>query len=191
MIDSKRPVRTTIFYGLICSLVFMPLGLVFERTAFWPVFFRLAIFVCLAAYAFILANWTRKGLISIIFPLLFLFLFIFQQISTAIFLLLCLGMLSWIRGGICFQKAFSKSLGGEILFSIGGGALVAFFSPYSVLTWALGIWMFFLIQSLYFIVMTDIGADDEHINADAFEEARARAAGILKRKRLAFTEMPD
>ena len=180
MTNSKRPVRTTIFYGLICALMFMPLGLVFERTAFWPVFFRLAIFICLGAYAFILANWTRKGRISIIFPLLLLFLFIFGQSSTAAFLLLSLGMLSWIRSGVCFQNGFSKSLGGEILFSIGGGALVAYFSPYSVVTWALGIWMFFLVQSLYFIVMTDIGQDEEDINVDAFEQARMRAAGILK-----------
>jgi len=180
MTDSKRPVRTTIFYGLICALLFIPLGLIFERTAFWSIFFRLAIFACLAAYAFILANWTRKGLISIIFPLLLVFLFIFGQTSTAAFLLLSLGMLSWIRSGVCFQNGFLRPLGGEILFSIGGGALVAYFSPYSTATWALGIWMFFLVQSLYFIAMTDFGSNEEQVNMDAFEQARMRAAGILK-----------
>ncbi|RJP94841.1 MAG: hypothetical protein C4518_02435 [Desulfobacteraceae bacterium] len=180
MNNSRQPVRTTIFYGLICALMFIPLGMFFERTALWPVFFRVTIFAFLAAYAFILANWTNKRRISVIFPLLFLFLFIFGQSSTAAFLLLCLGMLSWIRSGVCFQNAFPKSLGGEILFSIGGGALVAYFSPYSTVTWALGIWMFFLVQSLYFIVMTDIGQDEEHIPVDAFEQARIRASGILK-----------
>jgi hypothetical protein len=180
MTNSKRPVRTTIFYGLICALVFMPLGLIFEHTALWPVFFRVAIFICLSAYAFILANWTRKNLISIIFPLLLLLLFIFGKSSTATFLLLSLGVLSWIRSGVCFQNGFFRPLGGEILFSIGGGALVAYFSPYSVAAWALGIWMFFLVQSLYFIAMTDIGQDESHMSVDTFEHARSRAAEILK-----------
>ncbi|MBC2715400.1 MAG: hypothetical protein HF978_08835 [Desulfobacteraceae bacterium] len=180
MINAKQPVRTTIFYGLICGLIFLALGLFFERTVFWSAFFRLTIFSCLAAYSFILASWANKKRISVIFPLLFLFFFIFSQNSNSAFLLLCLGMLSWIRSGVCFQNAFSKSLGAEIIFSIGGGALVAYFSPYSTVTWALGIWMFFLVQSLYFIVMTDFVPDEEHVNVDAFEQARMRAEGILK-----------
>jgi len=57
---------------------------------------------------------------------------------------------------------------------------VAYFSPYSTLTWALGIWMFFLIQSLYFIFMTGIRPEEKHVKEDAFEKARMRAEGILK-----------
>ncbi len=181
MNNSNRPVRTTIFFGLICGLIFLTLGLIFERTAFWSIFFRTAIFACLTVYSFILASWTRKKRISVIFPLLFLFVFNFAQSSNSAFLLLCLGTLSWIRSGICFQNAFSKSLGAEIIFSIGGGAMVAYFNPCSTVTWALGIWMFFLIQSLYFILMTDTGNNEEHLNTDVFEQARMRAEGILTR----------
>jgi len=180
MNNSNRPVRTTIFFGLICGLVFLASGLFFERTVFWSIFFRLSLFAFLSAYAFMLASWSGKKRISVIFPLLFLFVFNFAQNSNSAFLLLCLGILSWIRSGICFQNAFSKSLGAEIIFSIGGGALVAYFNPFSTVTWALGIWMFFLVQSLYFIIVADTGNNDEHLNEDAFEQARMRAEGILK-----------
>ncbi len=180
MTASQRPIRTTIFFGLICSLIFIPINMFFEITFFRPLFFRLALFAILAAYSLILASWGNKRRISVLFPLLFLFLFVFCQTSAPAFLLLSLGMLSWIRSGICFQNAFARSLGVEILFSIGGGALVACFNPHSTLTWALGIWMFFLIQSLYFTVMTDMKEDAVAPPLDLFEQARMRAEGILR-----------
>jgi hypothetical protein len=180
MTTSQSPIRTTIFFGLISGLMFIPINMCFETTSLWSLFFRLTLFACLAAYSLILASWGNKRRISVLFPLLFLFLFIFCDSSNATFLLLSLGMLSWIRSGICFQNAFARSLGVEILFSIGGGALVAYFNPHSTMTWALGIWMFFLVQSLYFTVMTEMEQDDDVVTIDAFEQARMKAEGILK-----------
>ncbi len=180
MTTSQRPIRTTIFFGLICGLMFIPARIFFEYTFLWPLVFRLTFFACLAAYSLILASWGNKRRTSVLFPLLFLFFFIFCRSSNAAFLLLSLGMLSWIRSGICFQNAFAKSLGVEIIFSIGGGALVAYFNPHSTLTWALGIWIFFMIQSLYFTIMTDMEKDDAAQAVDVFEQARLRAEGILK-----------
>jgi len=180
MNTSKRPVRTTVLYGLICGLLFFAMGIFFEYTIFWPIFFRLAIFTCLSVYSLILASWTNTKRISVIFPLFFLMFFIFSGSSTPAFLLLCLGMLSWIRSGICFQSTISKSLGAEIFFSIGGGAIIASLSPYSSLTWALGIWAFFLVQSLYFILMTDLETAETAIKTDTFEDAKIKAEAILK-----------
>ena len=180
MKPSNRPVRTTIFFGLICGLLFIPVRMFFEYTVLWPLVFRLTIFAFVAAYSFILASWAGRRRVSVLFPLLFLFLFTFGQSSSATFLLLSLGMLSWIRSGICFGKAFVRSLGAEIVFSIGGGALVAYFNPQGALTWALGIWMFFLIQSLYFMVMTDLAETDAAAPGDPFEQARMKAEGILR-----------
>ncbi len=57
----------------------------------------------------------------------------------------------------------------------------------TLLSWILpaliffGIWMFFLVQSLYFIVMTDLVSEEDHMNTDTFEEARMRAEGILSK----------
>lgn len=180
MINAKRPVRTTIVCGLFFGLVFISLGLLFEHTVFWSLFVRMAVFSCLSVYSFILASWSGTRRICVIFPLLFLSVFIFAQISTHAFLLLCLGMFSWIRSGICFQKSPARSLGVELVFSIGGGYLVACFSPCTPITWGLGIWMFFLVQSLYFIVMTAPAEGDEDMEMDLFEQARIRAENIMK-----------
>ena len=184
MKNKNQPVRTTIVFGLIAGLLFIFSGILFEQTLFWPFFFRTAIFVILLLYSFLLASWSDKKRISVIFPLLFLFFFTFSQSPDSAILLLGLGMLSWIRSGICFENGFSKSLGAEIIFSIGGGALVACFSPHSPLTWGLGIWMFFLVQSLYFILTAGPeivgGQVDLPEDSDTFDQARVRAEDILR-----------
>ena len=180
MMTSQRPIRTTIFFGLICGLMFILIRMFFENTFLWPLFFRVTIFACLTAYSLILESWGNKRRVSGLFTRRPLRICVKRSHPHYAFLLLSLGMLSWIRSGICFQNAFAKSLGVEIIFSIGGGALVAYFNPHSTLTWALGIWMFFLIQSLYFTVMTDMGEDNVTPPVDAFEQARMKAEGILR-----------
>lgn len=179
MNHTNRQVRTTIIYGLICGLFFIPLGMLFDGTSVWPVFFRMAIFTCLGLYSLMMAGWANKKRPSVIFPLIFLAFFVFSRSNPGSFLLLCLGMFSWIRSGICFQNALTRSLAAEIVFSIGGGALVVYFAPYSPTTWGLGIFLFFLVQSLYFVVMNEPDTAEKPINADAFDEARGRAEGIL------------
>lgn len=74
-----------------------------------------------------------------------------------------------------------RSMGVEIIATIGGGALVSFFNPYTTITWALGIWLFFIIQSVYFIILENPEiADETTYEPDAFDRARIRAERVLK-----------
>jgi hypothetical protein len=115
-----------------------------------------------------------------VFPLLTLFIFVFWGNTNSAFLLLSLGVLGWIRSGICFRSPFARTLSVELLVSIGGGALVAYFGPHSTFTWAMGIWLFFLVQSLYFVLIGDIESKEGSIHvADPFEEAKNQAERIL------------
>jgi hypothetical protein len=60
--------------------------------------------------------------------------------------------------------------------------LVAALHPQGLLGWTLAVWMFFLIQSLYFVAIP--GDDSEHdmqARLDRFERARARAERALAR----------
>ena len=181
MDSPQRPIRTTLLFGLGCGLSFIPISLICHITIFWPYIFRFTFFSYLAVYSVILTGWGEKKRFAIIFPLLFLFIFIFYQNSTSAFLLLSMGMLSWIRSGICFSSTIGKSIGGEILFSIGGGALVACFNPHTTLSWALGIWLFFMVQSLYFMFLTGpLISDDTSYEPDAFDQAKMRAEEVLK-----------
>ncbi len=187
MMDAHtRPVRTTILFGLLLGLVFIPLKIVFAYSGWWPLVFRLFIFAAFCAYGLMLAGWGGRRRAAVLFPAFLLFLFLFSPGSNAAFLLLTLGLLSWVRSGICFENGHARALAAELFISIGGGALVAGFNPHSALTWALGIWMFFLVQSLYFTFMDSTEKKAEAVHANPFDNARMRAEAILEEQRDLF-----
>ena len=66
--------------------------------------FKLVLWADLAGYAVLMARWSGKALTAIMFPLaLLLGTAVWPGIYTAFFFL-GLGMLSWLRSGICFSK---------------------------------------------------------------------------------------
>jgi hypothetical protein len=170
---------TTILYGFMCGVSFIPVSMVLSYVIYWPQAFRLAIWSYLALYGLLLVRWSKVNLISIVFPFLVLFLFVFWGNSNSAFLLLGLGILSWVRSGVCFQRPLAKMLAVELLTCIGGGTLVAYFAPHSTFSWAMGIWMFFLVQSLYFVFTGAVGDEQETLLLDPFEEAKRQAERIL------------
>jgi hypothetical protein len=144
---TKRPMFTTIIYGLLCGLSFVPIIIALSYLLYWPAAFRLIIWLYLAGYLAILTRWGRVRLLSIIFPLL---------------------------------GSLLKTLGTEVALCLGGGALVAFFAPHSTITWAMAVWTFFLIQSLYFVVFRDLTeTEEEEVELDPFEQARGQVEKIL------------
>lgn len=175
---TRRPMLATILFGLMCGVSFIPAGMILGYLIYWPVTFRIVIWSYLGLYGLLLTRWGKVNPTSILFPLLVLLIFVFSGNSNSAFLLLALGVLSWIRSGICFQRSLFRRLGIELFVCIGGGVLVAYFAPYSTLTWAMGIWMFFLMQSLYFLLMREMG-DEEKPTVDPFEQARRQAERIL------------
>ncbi len=178
MKQTQRPIRTTIFLGFICGISFIPLNTGLSYIIPWAKAFNIILWLYLAVYGLFLMRWGGKNLSSIIFPLLLLLISVFVVKSNSAFLLLALGILCWIRSGICFQKPLSRALSAEIFLTFGGAVLVAWFTPHSVHTWALGILMFFLVQSLYFVIFEEQGIK-EKVTVDPFEEALLRAEKIL------------
>ena len=68
----------------------------------------------------------------------------------------------------------------EAALCSGGGALVVFFTPHSAITWGVTVWMFFLVQSVYFVIFADFGEKSEkQVEIDPFHQARTRAERIL------------
>jgi hypothetical protein len=175
---TKRPIRTTVIFGLICGLSFMPLTLGLCTFFPWPIAFSIILWSYIAMYGFLLTRWSGKSPLSIIFPLLLLLIFVFVTSSNSAFVLVLLVIFSWIRSGICFKKRLSRVFGAEFLLTLGGAALIAWFTPHSTLTWALGIWMFSLVQSLYFVNFEDKSIEDK-VTMDPFEEAMLRAEKII------------
>ena len=62
----------------------------------------------------------------------------------------------------------------ELFLTLGGAALVAWFTPHSPFAWALGILMFFLVQSLYFVAFEDKDVEAQ-VEVDPFETALWKA----------------
>jgi len=178
--DIKHQIPKTIAYGLACGLSFVPLSLTLNTFFVWSSAVCLSLWLFLAGYAILLSHWHQKELISSVFPLLLLVPTIFLSNSMALFFILALMVISWIRSGICFQKPGALGLAVELLLCFIGAVLVQVFTPGSVFAWAVGVWMFFLVQALYFVFFeqTD-NRREEPARMDAFEWASRQADRIL------------
>jgi hypothetical protein len=177
---SGKPVRTTIVMGLAFGLLFVPFCTTLNLLLPWQGAFRLTLWFFLAAYSLVLCRWAGAGLLACGFPLAILLASSFWLRSGHDFLLLLVLVLGWVRSGVCFRKSLWKALGAEVLVGLGGAALVGSFAPHSMVVWALGVWLFFLVQSLYFVLTGDLGDTEEaDIALDPFEKARRQAEEIL------------
>jgi hypothetical protein len=180
MKSTVKPIRSTIIWGLIGGLLYIPLCAALSRFMLWPVSFQVSLWVLLAGYGVLLSRWVPESLRSISLPLLLLFLAAFFIRSTSAFLFISLVVLSWIRSGICFkEKPFLKRFGAEIGLGLASGLLVYGAVPAAAIEGALGIWLFFLIQALYFVLFDYRSDPEARIEVDPFEKAKMAAEKIL------------
>jgi hypothetical protein len=135
-----------------------------------------------SGYAFFLGRWTGEPISAMVFPIATLFLAALTVNTIVAFFLLAQVIISWIRSGVCFQERRGARMAVEILIWILAGGLVSAFTPRGVDGWALGIWMFFLLQSIYFIFFDNEIDEPEHkkeFAMDPFDRASRQAAAIL------------
>ena len=180
MKSKTTPIRSTIVWALIGGLVYIPLCSALSLMVFWPLGIQLSFWILLAGYAVLLSRWASRPLKSIGLPLLLLLLSAFLIESATAFLFTALVMLSWIRSGICFKsKPLIKRLVAEMGLGLGSGLLVSGAVPGVTLVWALGVWLFFLIQALYFVLFEYQSDPQTKIEVDPFEKAKMAAEKIL------------
>ncbi len=173
------PIRSTILFGLFAGLAFIPLNILFVFVLPWSITYAIIIWFYISIYSLLLTRWSGKSPQAIFLPLVLLLAAAFVNISTDVFLLFALGVLSWVRSGICFEKTLLKTAAAELILCLGGGMLVAFFAPHFTGKLAVGIWLFFLVQSLYFILFVPKETERDTIHQDIFERAGSRAEDIL------------
>ena len=174
------PIRSTIVWGLLGGLVYIPLSSALSLMMFWPLGIQLSLWILLAGYGVLLSRWAPNSLGSISLPLLLVFLSAFLIRSTSAFMLISLVMLSWMRSAVCFkEKPFLKRIGAEIGLGLASGLLISGAIPAATLSWALGIWLFFLIQALYFVLFDPRSDPGVKIELDPFEKSKMAAQKIL------------
>jgi hypothetical protein len=180
MKKQQNPIRMTICFGLICGLSFIPLSLALNVVLAGPRVICLVFWLYAAGYGLLLSRWGKNLIRSNGLPLLLLFITSFIVDSIAAYYLLSLVIVSWIRSEICFRHPHAIKLVVELLLCAFGGILVVVFPPGSAFSWMLSIWMFFLIQSLYFVIFEDRAIiRQDHHETDPFDRASRQAEAIL------------
>ncbi|GAB6905542.1 conserved membrane hypothetical protein [Desulfosarcina cetonica] len=171
-------IRTTLIYGLISALVVMPVAGWLAGPIGGSMAFKLTLWLDLLIYALLLARWGRRHPATILFPMgLLLGAALWPGVYTGFFCL-GLGMLAWIRSGICFTTTPLRALLAETIAIGGGIALTVFFHPTTAISWAIAIWLFFLMQALYFFIVPSSRRDS---SATAQEDPFERACRDVKR----------
>ena len=180
MSKKHHPIRTTLIFGLICAMAFIPVNLMLSFALKGQSSHYLILWLYTAIYALLVSRWTKNSIFSICFPLLLLFVMAFQTDSVITFYLLSLTITSWIRSGICIRDPSGMQVLVEVLLCGFGSILIIVFKPDSGLAWMSSIWMFFLIQALYFLIFENSAIVPEASNdSDPFERASGRAETIL------------
>ncbi|QTA81609.1 Uncharacterized protein dnl_39480 [Desulfonema limicola] len=175
------PLRTSVIFGLMCAIGFIPVNTVLGSMFSYPLPFRFTIWLCLCFYSLLLVKWADKKTGSLFFPLMLLFICIYMVPTGPLYLVLTLAVLSWIRSGLCFTGPLLKTIPAELVICFGSGFLAQSFSPNTSIKWAGVIWLFFLCQSVYFVFFGKEFDLKNNVKAssDTFEHARKQAEKML------------
>ena len=172
---------------LVAAATILPLRPIPRTTAL-----NAAIFLCLAAYSAFLARSSGRSLRSLSAPLFMLAAVMAVAGSVTGFVVPAAAGLSWIRSGICFSGSMPRRVCAEAIACPAGLALAWLLQPPGTYGGALSIWMFGLIQALYFVVVdAERTALPEKKGQDGMAQAHRRAGALLREQRLerAFEEI--
>jgi len=168
----KKPIRTTVFFGLLSALCFIPFSQVFTSSLGWLMAYKLFLLLNLAIYSVLLCRWSKTSPAAILFPLLLLSGVALWPHTYTGFILIALAVFSWIRSGVCFKSTPVRAIIAEIATVVAGVGFMLFWWPDSPLAQPLAIWLFFLIQTLYFYIVPGITKQrSDAVSKDSFEQA--------------------
>ena len=179
------PVTTTVILAaaaavLMAIVTLLPLRPIPRTTAL-----NAAIFLCLVAYSAFLARSSGRSLWALFAPLFMLAAVLAVAGSISGFVVPAAACLSWVRSGICFQGSMPRRVCAEAVTCAAGLALVWLLQPPGPYGWALSIWMFGLIQALYFVMVEAerSGLPEPDVQA-RIEKAHGRADVLLREQKL-------
>ena len=186
------PVAASVIFAaaaamLVATATILPLRPIPRTTAL-----NAAIFLCLAAYSAFLARSSGRSPRALFAPLFMLAAVLAVVGSVTGFVVPAAAGLSWIRSGICFQGSMPRRVCAEALTCAAGLALIWLLQPPGPYGGALSIWMFGLIQALYFVLVeAEHTGLPEKQGQDRMAKTHRRADVILREQKLerAFEEL--
>ena len=180
------PITASIIFAaaaglLLAAVVSLPLRPAARITAA-----NAAIFLFLAAYSVFLARSSGCSLRALFAPLFMLSAVLAAAGSVTAFVVPAAAGLSWVRSGICFPGSMARRLCTEALTCPAGLAMSWLLQPPGPCGWALGIWMFGLIQALYFVAVdVEPTGLPEKMGPDKMAQTHRRAEALLREQKLA------
>lgn len=177
----NRPIRSTVVYALVSGFSVIPLALLLSIYLYWSTALKLALWADIAIYGVLMARWSGTRLLSVVFPLAILLGTALWPGTYSGFIILALGIFSWMRSGVCFHGAPMRALMAEVITVVGAAAMLLLIGSHSYAAWALNICLFFLVQSLYFfIVPAHRRPFETGTPVDPFEQAVTEAKKVLE-----------
>ncbi len=189
---TTSPITATVIFGAGAALLAAVALSLPLRLSPRPTALNAMLFLCLAAYAALLARLSAKPIRTLCAPLLMLAAVLPVAASVGGFVVPAAAGLAWVRSGICFPGPIVRRLAAEALFLAAGLGLCAALRPPGVTGWALGLWLFFLVQALYFVIIDAVPiARSEPPGQDPRQTAHRRAQALLREQKLerAFAEL--
>lgn len=186
MYSKISPVAASMIVAAAATLVFVVVinlpPLLIPR----PAALRTAMFLSLAAYAGFLARLSRRNLRDLFGPFVILSAVLLAGGSVAGFVIPAAATLSWIRSGICLPGPIARRVFAETMTCAAGLVLAGMLQPPGLLGWVLSVWMFGLIQSLYFLAVDSKPCSlPGRPDRKSFEAAHSRAENLLREQKLA------
>jgi hypothetical protein len=180
------PVAATLILAAVAAVLIAMVAALPLRPAARITAANATIFLCLAAYSAFLARSSGCSLQVLFAPLFMLSAVLAVAGSVTAFVVPAAAGLSWVRSGICFPGSLTRRLCAEALTCPAGLALAWLLQPSGPYGSALGIWMFGLVQALYFVVIdVERTGLPEKKGQDKVTQAHRRADALLREQKLA------
>jgi hypothetical protein len=132
----------------------------------------------IAVYALLLLRWSGRSLPEVLFPLLVLAGVGAAMPTAGPAFGLALAIFSWIRSGICYPRSVAQCLVREAVLCGGGGLCLMLWNLSTPLSWGLGIWLFGLMQALFFILFEPVSLSAA-LPRDPFDHALHQIEALL------------
>ncbi|MBF0102090.1 MAG: hypothetical protein HQK77_14400 [Desulfobacterales bacterium] len=143
-----HPIRMTLFMGLVFAILFIPFIVIVGQLLNIKYAIQATLWCYTTLYVLYLTKYLQLRIHLIVFPLFFAGIMIISNLTFNQYILLLAGMIGWIRSGLSKQK--HRIIVEIIIFSVTGVWFSQVVAGHRMM-WCLNIWMFFLIQSLYFV----------------------------------------
>ena len=174
------PVRTTLIFGLLSALLVIPVTTFLVIFSAWPMALNMYVDLNLVLYSFLLCHWTGTRPLTLAFPLLLVTGIALWPNNSAGFFLVALWIFAWIRSGICCKAMVIRKIHAELITLLGGAGFLLFWRSEAPLALPVATWFFFLVQTLYFIIIRDTQEGQNSDAPDPFELARREMEKIFR-----------